>query len=254
MLRKPREVGHSVEFSDIFSSFQERRIAYYDGLSVVPVIFLSLFLGWMFVIMLLKCKGKEVGCASGQAFVSLRSNDEEYQEDEDEEEVEYGEDKLEVDLTSTGDSSHTDSYGESSVKPIFVGAEGRAIQHSDSDISDDGKKFLRCLRRRNANKRNPGINRIERGTRISFLIFAFLALICAPLCIVLTFGPLRDVSIEMSTTETPDALFFVSTRKKPIQHMTKRTRLNSHTHFPFPNYYFRKFKTLSTMYRSLWTL
>ena len=211
-MRKPREVGHSIEFSDIFSSFQERRIGYYDGLSVVPVIFLSFFLGWLFVTSLLKCKGKEVGCASGQAFITVRSNDEEDQDQDEEEpeeddQYEYEEDKLGVDLTSTG-SSYSD--GASSVQPIFVGPEGRAIHHSDSDVNEEGKKFLRCLRRRSGSKRDPGINRLERRTRISFLVFALFTLICAPLCIVLTFGPLRDLGIEMSTTETPDALFFVS--------------------------------------------
>ena len=201
-----------MQFSDLFSPVPETRRAYFDGLSAVPIIFLSLFLAWIFLTLLLKCKGADVGCASGRAFISVRSDDEDDEVDEE---------KLDEDLASTSESSNTDTIGESSVNPIFVKSGGDAMQHSDSDHTRDnndhcGKTVLGCFKRKNrkADKDNTELNRLECRTRISFLVFASLVLICAPLCIVLTFGPLREMAIEMSTTETPDGLFPVSTRMK----------------------------------------
>ncbi len=202
LLRGPREIGHSVQFSDLFSDVQEEQRAYFDGLSSVPIIFGSLFLAWAFVTILLKCKGKEVGCASGRAFVSVLS------EDENEEDLE----KPEGELSSTSSESNGESSDDSGVKPLFVGPGGFAMLHSDSDVKDEkehcGKKLLKCIKR-NKEKEDAdstGINKLERGTRLSFLFFASIALVCAPLCIVLTFGPLR----EAVATESATGLYPVS--------------------------------------------
>jgi len=198
LLRGPRDVGHSVQFSDFFSSVREERKAYVDGLSAVPVIFFSIFLAWFFIAILLKCKGAEVGCASGQAFVSLRSDDENSEMDEG---------KPDDDIASTSDSSDA---SELSDKPLFLGPGGEMMEHSDSDFNNNdhfGMKFLRCMRRK---KEEDGtddtINLLERRTRISFLGFATIALLCTPLNLFLTFGPLREVAMEASTTESPDGL------------------------------------------------
>ena len=75
MVRGPRTLGHSADFGDLFSSDQEERRTYIDGLSTIPVIFFSFFSAWMFIVVLMKCKGKEVGCASGRPFVNHRPED-----------------------------------------------------------------------------------------------------------------------------------------------------------------------------------
>ena len=212
LLRTPREFGHSVQFSDLFSPFQSERKAYVDGLSAVPVIFFSLFFAWVFITLLLKVKGAEVGCASGRAFVTFRSDD-----DDDDESDASDEEKPESDLASTSESSNAETISESSVKPLFLGPGGEMMENSDADIIHDekdhcGKKFLRCMRRNNTKKatKDSGINKVERRTRFSFLVFASIALICAPLNLFLTFGPLREVVEETSTSELPDSLYTVS--------------------------------------------
>ena len=201
-MRGPREVGHSVHFSDLFSSFEEERRAYVDGLSAVPIIFISFFFSWLFILILLKVKGTEVGCASGRAFVSIRT----YDENE-----EVKQEKPEDDLASTSESSNADTMSESSVKPLFLGSRGQMMEYSNSDIKDDninfGTKIWQCIRRKN--KENTGINPIERRTRFSFLIFASIALFCAPVNLFLTFGPLMDAAMEVLTTESPDSFLLV---------------------------------------------
>ena len=75
MVRGPRTLGHSADFGDLFSSVPEERRTYIDGLSTIPVIFFSFFTAWIFIVILMKCKGKEVGCASGRPFVKFRPED-----------------------------------------------------------------------------------------------------------------------------------------------------------------------------------
>jgi hypothetical protein len=190
-----------VQFSDFFSSVQEERKAYVDGLSAVPVIFFSIFLAWGFIAILLKCKGAEVGCASGRAFISLRSDDENSEMDKG---------KPEDDIASTSDSSDA---SELSAKPLFLGPGGEMMEHSDSDFNNNdhfGMKMLRCMGRKNEEDgTGDTINRLERRTRISFLVFASIALLCTPVNLFLTFGPLREVAMEASTTDSPDGLLLV---------------------------------------------
>lgn len=190
-----------MQFSDFFSSVQEERKAYVDGLSAVPVIFFSIFLAWGFIAILLKCKGAEVGCASGRAFISLRSDDENSEMDKG---------KPEDDIASTSDSSDA---SELSAKPLFLGPGGEMMEHSDSDFNNNdhfGMKMLRCMGRKNEEDgTGDTINRLERRTRISFLVFASIALLCTPVNLFLTFGPLREVAMEASTTDSPDGLLLV---------------------------------------------
>jgi hypothetical protein len=226
-----------VQFSDFFSSVQEERKAYIDGLSAVPVIFFSIFLAWGFIAILLKCKGAEVGCASGQAFVSLRSDDENS-------EIEEG--KSDDDFASTSDSSDA---SELSDKPLFLGPGGEMMEHSDSDFKNKdhfGMKILRCMRRKNEEDgTDDTINLLERRTRISFLGFATIALLCTPLNLFLTFGPLREVAMEASTTESPDGLLLVCAWRMKVQQailMLTIERKRLHMFLYFIHFCNRKFK------------
>ena len=212
LLRGPREVGHSVNFSDLFSPLQEERRAYVDGLSAVPVIFFSFFLAWAFITLMLKFKGKEVGCASGRAFASHRFEHENNDLHHENDELPQG--KSEEYLASTSESSNADTISETSIKPLFLGPDGAMMKHSDENNDNEnhcGKKILRCFRRNNQEGAtdNPEINLLERKTRISFLLFASITLLCTQLSLFLTFGPLREVTEEMSIVESSDSLLLV---------------------------------------------
>ena len=202
-LRVPRELGHSGNFTDLFSSVREEQRDYIDGLLVVSVIFSFLFLIWAFVLIILKCKGKEVGCASGRAFVSLRPDDEKSEADLE---------KTQDDTGSTSDSSNAKSViSVSSNKPLFSEYGGTVIENSSSDFSDDNnhsdRKSRRCLERNNKKKEGQR----ERRTRLTFIVFASIALICAPFTLFLTFGPLKETVMEVATTQNPDSLILVRT-------------------------------------------
>ena len=193
-LRAPREVGHSGNVTDLFSSVRGDQREYIDGLLVVSVIFSFLFLIWAFILIVLKCKGKEVGCASGRAFVDFRL-------DESSSETDLG--KTQDDIASTSDSSNA-SHSVSSSKPLFSDYGGTVLENSNSYYSDDNNHsgrnvWGRITGQQNKSKgKNDGvkINRCERNTRLVFILFASGALICAPFTLFLTFGPLNEVATQ----------------------------------------------------------
>jgi hypothetical protein len=176
---------------------QDVRRTYVDGLSAVPVIFFSFFFAWAFITIVLKCKAEEVGCASGRAFISVRSGDGKSRDDA---------------ASTTSESSNAETISESSVKPLFFGPGGEKMENSDSCVVNNdngfGMRIMRCLGRKHEDDETE-INRVARGTRLSFLLFATIALACTPLCLFFTFGPLRAVALELSTTESEDALLLV---------------------------------------------
>ena len=152
----------------------------------------------------LKCKGKEVGCASGRAFVAFRP-------DEPSNGTDLG--KTQDDIASTSDSSNASIV--SSSKPLFSDYGGTVVENSNSYYSDNKNHFGRKMWRRiigEQNKRNKRktddvkFNRRERRTRFVFIVFASVALICAPFTLFLTFGPLNEVA-----TQSADSL--ISVRK-----------------------------------------
>lgn len=211
-LRAPRRIGQSADFLDLFSDETEDQREYIDGLFVVSIILLFLFLTWGFILIVLKCKGAEVGCASGNAFVSPRPDD--GIEDEDDKE------KIQDDIASTSDSSNADSISVSSNQPIFSKYGETLAENSSSDVEDNKTHAIRsrfkCRSRKN--KRTSGtassarINPHERRTRIAFLLFASVALVCAPFTLFITFGPLQQAMMEFESGPSPHSLFAVSTK------------------------------------------
>mmetsp|Transcript_58465 Transcript_58465/g.143000 ORF Transcript_58465/g.143000 Transcript_58465/m.143000 type:complete len:861 (+) Transcript_58465:464-3046(+) len=69
ILRAPRTINHHGNFSMVFSTQYEEQRDYVDGILIVETVFLMVFAFWAFIQFVLKFKGKEVGCASGRAFV-----------------------------------------------------------------------------------------------------------------------------------------------------------------------------------------
>ena len=219
LMRGPRTIGHSAEFGDLFSSVPEERRTYIDGLSTVPVILFSFFTAWIFIVMLLKFKGKEVGCASGRPFVSYRPEDEPNIDHEDSidsgrkaKDLGKNENSL---ASSTSSSSGDETMSNSSVKPLFSGTGGGMMERSSSDTDDGtnrcGTKLLCCRNRMKKGGNNAEafeMNKVERRTRTSFLVFAVIAILGASLNLFFTFGPLLQ-AVKVLTVESPDSLILV---------------------------------------------
>lgn len=212
ILRAPREFGHSGNFTDLFSSDREEQRDYIDGLLVILAILSSVCFIWVFVLIVLKCNGEEAGCASGRAFVN--------HDPEDEEEINYETDegKTEDEVVSTSYSSDGSVTSVSSRKPLFSESGNTATENPKSDFDHNnidydysrrmkwkwmgGKQNRNDEREKESDteeslfviKNNPH----EYRTRLVFLFFASMVLICAPLTLFLTIGPLKEGAIENS--------------------------------------------------------
>ena len=192
MLRGPRR-HYSTNFADVFSPDREEQHQYVDGLLAMMVAFLLFFILWVFVLLALKFRGKDVGCASGQAFRTK----------EEEEDLESTDDDDASIVSSIGSSSRGSSHpeDENSVSKL-IAAEAKKNSSNDEeggpptdDITrpadeasfDDGSE--------NAHLRLVRTNQREKRTRFCFLVFGLLSLICVSVILVTSFGPLKEASI-----------------------------------------------------------
>lgn len=107
ILRAPRTIRHHGNFSLVFSSDYDDQRDYVDGILVVETVFLIVFVLWAFVVLVLKFKGREVGCASGRAFVLPEDDEENDQEDKEHTEYE-SDDYINATRTTVRNSYRTD--------------------------------------------------------------------------------------------------------------------------------------------------
>jgi hypothetical protein len=225
ILRAARNIRHSGNFSHVFSPIHEEQTEYIDGLMVVSSIFLIAYVLWAFTLVVLKIKGNEVGCASGRAFVTAMSEDE-----YDEELVGKAEEHLDSTSESSGASSDTPIYRDPQHtrdnNPMNGGqqqtkfANGKstpteALEDTQSEnrsqssgwvsrsYSDNHGEDLRDGSEED--ETNEIINPREYRTRICFLVFASILLICVPLILVFCYGPLKEA------TSSSDDLIVVRT-------------------------------------------
>jgi hypothetical protein len=126
ILRAPRKIRHTGNFSHVFSPVREEQLEYVDGLMVVMSIFIIAWVIWAFTLLVLKFKGKDVGCASGRAFVTVRSDDEDDG---------YFDKPTEDDIGSTSSSSGEISDNN---RPLFSdGQNNRPIIRETKDGQDE---------------------------------------------------------------------------------------------------------------------
>ena len=57
-----------MDFATLIAGDDEERDAYKSGLLVLACILASIYAIWILILLVLKCKGKSVGCASGRSF------------------------------------------------------------------------------------------------------------------------------------------------------------------------------------------
>lgn len=136
---------------------------------------------WGFVLVVLKCKGKTVGCAAGYAVERRNIND--------------------------AGSDHKENYSVSGTKSRTRVTVGRSVHQSvtkeesaDDDNSSipsaelDGSSF--ATDEVTVMSNSPAPSKRESRIRVAFLFFAVLSITCVPLLLVFTFAPLKSTSAK----------------------------------------------------------
>lgn len=183
MLRGPRR-AYTTSFADAFSDDIDSQRSYAKGILSVACIFLVFLVVWTFVLVVLKIKGKEVGCASGMAFQLVK-------EEED--------DSLQETDSSSGDESNGGrAHLSSRVSNTY---EGRIEDQSSWDTEPERSRTKPYNSRM---KEKP----LERKTRMCFLFSSIISLCIVPFILVFSFGPMKE-AIEASKQAVLVSLCFV---------------------------------------------
>jgi hypothetical protein len=186
ILRIPRK-WHETDFSYVFSTDSELQHEYVDGLLFVGTVFFMIFTTWAFILVVLKVKGKEVGCASGRAFQTekieedMQSTDssESYFASSVDDSCKEASDELEKEITNQEICESPSSFEERC-------DESQTSHESQDYDSQDG-----WLSTGGAQK---GVNPREKRTRFCFLVFSLISLLCVPLVLVFSFGPMKEAA------------------------------------------------------------
>eukprot|EP00339_Tiarina_fusa_P000642 CAMPEP_0116998862 /NCGR_PEP_ID=MMETSP0472-20121206/1785_1 /TAXON_ID=693140 ORGANISM="Tiarina fusus, Strain LIS" /NCGR_SAMPLE_ID=MMETSP0472 /ASSEMBLY_ACC=CAM_ASM_000603 /LENGTH=923 /DNA_ID=CAMNT_0004698141 /DNA_START=148 /DNA_END=2919 /DNA_ORIENTATION=+ len=187
ILRIPRR-WHETDFSYVFSTDKDLQHEYVDGLLVAANIFFMIFCAWAFILVVLKVKGKEVGCASGRAFHTEKIDEDMQSTDSSES---YFSSSVDNDSSKGGiieleRERSTDKIldSHSSFEDERDGSEG---SHGSQEYgSQDGWLSVGEIQSR--------VNPRERRTRFCFLVFALVSLLCVPLVLIFSFGPIKEAA------------------------------------------------------------
>ncbi|GKY93328.1 hypothetical protein MPSEU_000300400 [Mayamaea pseudoterrestris] len=183
LLTRPR-AEYSLDVARYISSGYSSEASDYKA----GLIFLACLVGgfaaiWLFVILILKCKGEGVGCASGQAFE--RNCD-----------ILAKQQGESTDMESNQSRSYDDTIehvvGSTKAHDLALQEGGAESMHSslpsESDVDDgssyDGDSIVLEPSRR------------ERRTQFCFFLFGMIALLCVPMILIFSFAPLRQTSEE----------------------------------------------------------
>ena len=184
-LQAPRN-RHTTTFSDALSPYREVQHDYVHGLLTVAIIFAAVFVFWTFVLVVLKLKGSEVGCASGRAFQKPSS------------------DQLSSVSSTDSESFHSSSYNDDSVQQGYemhslerVLDADRSLRsdfRSDQDSYSDYDSRDGWVPSTGTISRQRRVSRRETRTRFAFLVFSFVALVTVPFILVFSFSPIKDAT------------------------------------------------------------
>ena len=154
----------------------EDREAYKSGLLVLGCILASIFVIWWMVLLVLKCKGKSVGCASGRSFRGERVEPS-HRDDS------AGSTDMEDEWVSGAETSRGDAdFG---ADEVSFHSSIKSSEVQDSVASEDD-----CETRSEYSVLSRPTTR-ERRTQIAFFLFGLLTLASVPLVLTLFFSPLK---------------------------------------------------------------
>ena len=213
ILRLPRK-WHTTDFASFFSTSQAEQVDYVNGILVSGVIVFSVFLLWAFILIVLKVKGKEVGCASGRAFYTETNDDDHHDTQSTDSSDESYSSRENDNFGSSGSSSsnskernwNTRNSNLQSKNDFQDDDESGSAEYSFDDESDGGRSEDYDSQNGwlSADEPRRSTNRREKRTRICFLVFSSISLLCVPLILVFSFGPMKE------TTQITDDLILVS--------------------------------------------
>jgi ABC-type nickel/cobalt efflux system permease component RcnA len=181
-------VAGSSSIIDLFSSDREAQLAYVKRLVGLGSFLLAFVLLWFLVLIVLKLKGAEVGCASGRAF-SRRWD--KAPSDKDDSSASYNETCIQDDVS--------DNEMDEKADPLHNGAQ------PSTDVDDYARELVAVpIADEEKDKSSCGccsnhprhVQRRKRRTRIAFLMTGGLSLACGGLLLTHMYRPLEE------TTET----------------------------------------------------
>ncbi|CAJ1934542.1 unnamed protein product [Cylindrotheca closterium] len=209
ILRGPRS-GFATSFADAFSDDLDTQRSYARGILSVAYFFLVLLVVWSFVLIVLKIKGDEVGCASGSAFHLVQ--------------IDNGEDELQETDSSSGDDSNGNKYEPTDEQSRSGGGEGGyevalsdagSDLYAESEMLEDQSSWATEPERTRTNyshfsrmKETP----LERKTRMCFLLCSIISLCTVPFILVFSFGPMKEATeaAKQAVLEAEDLIDSVS--------------------------------------------
>jgi hypothetical protein len=217
LLDAPRQTyRYSTDFTHLFSSDDEY-MRYEKGLILLAGIFGGILILWGAILIGFACRGKVMGCASGRGFEPYKSREQEQELDQP-----SGSTDLDDDLNSwvgsvDGGNKQTNAAegdehlegDESSATSLVPSDEDSMYAPSLSECSVDASVAPQPYPR-------------ERRTRIAFIIFSLVTLVCVPLALILTFVPLRDTA-ESSDDYLVDARGVVNEVRAAYSKITSAT-------------------------------
>jgi hypothetical protein len=211
ILRAPRNIRHTGNFSYVFSPIREQQLEYVDGILVVSSIFCLAWVLWAFTLLVLKFKGKQVGCASGRAFVTVRSEDAFDNENKNKHVEDTQEDIYSTSKSSGDDLSHRNDpfppqsscrrskYSQRSRQQLGSTADD---DHSSEMLSQNSGWISGTFSDNHGDKLREFenepvmliINPRESRTRLCFIVYASICLLCMPLIMVFSYGPMKEAT------------------------------------------------------------
>jgi len=151
---------HSTNFVDMMSPDFNEQKSYEYGIIFIVAIIVVVFVIWTTILLIIKCKGEEVGCASGRPFHTFR--------------------KTESDIDGAGKSKGTESTGSEDF-------DDSSSIYTISDASTISNSIERNRKR-------------EKRTRVAFLLAWITTITFASLALVFCFSPLILATSDLLDT------------------------------------------------------
>lgn len=207
ILRGLRKSGFATRFADAFSDDLDIQRSYGRGILSIACFFGAVVVVWAFILIVLKVKGKEVGCASGAAFHLVQIDD------EGETDSSSGEESNSYKPSNSRDASRAYEFGRE-VALADIGSTGY-----DAEIEDDQSSWAtEPDRARTSYQSKMKETPLERKTRICFLFCSIVSLFIVPFILVFSFGPMKEATeaakdsivVRISALATPFWFSFIS--------------------------------------------
>jgi hypothetical protein len=210
--------SRSVSFPDLLSNDREAQSAYVEGLFGLGTCFAALATLWFACLVILKCKGRGVGCASGHGFDGIPRRSEEYYPDElhleqtDDEFSDEGLDLAAATTTNTRPTSGRQNYAFEYRRPVSSSSNRvktlDALEEYEADTitrpssrgqalpvgtSDDDTQCGCCSSHPFHTKKR------RRRTRVAFLGCSLLSICCSVLLLTEVHTPMEEAADSMAS-------------------------------------------------------